>query len=87
MQLSSKEKTFSWFFARYLKSTSNFKNFEKKMTFIADVFLKFWTAKDVVKIMSKKSCFRKPFHSQHGKGYQRLLKSAQQHFYHILASL
>ena len=37
--------------------------------------------------MSKKSCFRKPFDSQHAKGSQRLLKCARQHFYHICSLL
>ena len=49
MQLSKKEKTFSELFAAFLKSTSYFEQFRKeKMTFIAHVFLKFRTAKDVV---------------------------------------
>ena len=31
--------------------------------------------------------FRTPFDSQHTKGSQTMLKSAQQHFQHILSSL
>ena len=37
--------------------------------------------------MSKKSGFRGTYDKQHGKHAQRLLKSALQHFYHILWSL
>ena len=37
--------------------------------------------------MSKKSSFRGPFHKQHGKWDQTLLKSEQQHLYHIHWSL
>ena len=38
MQLSKKEKTFSQFFSKVLKSRLNFEHFQKKMTHIADVF-------------------------------------------------
>ena len=37
--------------------------------------------------MSKKSHFREPFHKQHGKRAQTLLKSASQHLSHIHRSL
>ena len=45
MQLSQKQKTFSQFFAAFLKSSLNFKHFEKKMTLIAFVFWKLLTPK------------------------------------------
>ena len=45
MQLSQKQKTFSRFFSAFLKSTLNFKHFEKKMTRIAFVFRKLRTPK------------------------------------------
>ena len=45
MQLSQKQKTFSQFFAAFLKSSLNFKHFEKKMTLIAFVFWKLSTPK------------------------------------------
>ena len=48
MQLSNKEKKVSQFFPAYLKSTSNFEDFEKKMTLIGYVFPKLETVKDVV---------------------------------------
>ena len=38
--LSLKQKTFSEFFSEFLKSTLNFKHFQKKLTLIADVFPK-----------------------------------------------
>ena len=37
--------------------------------------------------MSEKSCFRGPFHNQHGKGAQILLQCGRRHFYHIYWSL
>ena len=53
------------------------------MTLIADVFLKFWTPKNVVRYMSKKSRFRGPFDRQDDKPAQTLLQSERQHPYHI----
>ena len=44
------------------------------MTFMADVFPKLQTAKDVVRQMFKKSCFSKTFEKQDGKQAQTLLK-------------
>ena len=38
MQLSKKQKGFSQFVSKFLKSTLNFEHFEKKMTLTADVF-------------------------------------------------
>ena len=55
--------------------------FEKQMSLTADVFPKLWICKDVVTYMSKRSLFRKPFGSQHVKGYQTLLKTPEQRFY------
>ena len=56
---------------------------KKKMTFIADLFPKLRTPKNVVRYMSKKSCFKGPFDWQHGKRVQTLLWSEPQHRYHI----
>ena len=53
------------------------------MTLIADLFSKLRTPKNVVRYMSKKSCFKEPFDKQHGKRVQTLLRSEQQHRYHI----
>ena len=44
MQLSEKPKTFY----QFLESTLNFEHFEKKMSLIAQVFLKLLTPKDVL---------------------------------------
>ena len=81
----------------YLKNKKLFLNFflvfrnvheifnicKKKMTFIADLFPKLRTPKNVVRYMSKKSCFKGPFDWQHGKRVQTLLWSELQHRYHI----
>ena len=53
------------------------------MTLIADLFAKLRTPKNVVRYMSKKSCFKGPFDRQHGKRVQTLLRSEPQHRYHI----
>ena len=56
------------------------------MTLIADLFPKLRTPENVVRYMSKKSCFKGPFDKQHGKRVQTLLRSGQQHCYHIYFS-
>ena len=53
------------------------------ITVIADVFPKLRAAKNVVRQMSKKACFRDPFDNQHGKWAETLLQSQQQHLYHV----
>ena len=55
----------------------------KKMTLLADVFLKLETPKNLVRSMSKESSFKGPFEKQHGKRAQLLLKSEQQQCHHI----
>ena len=57
--------------------------FKKNMTLIADFFPKLRTAENVARYMSKKSRFKGPFDRQHGKRIQTLLRSGQQHCYHI----
>ena len=47
MQLSGKLKIFSQFFIAFFESTLNFEHFEKKISLIAQVFLKLYTPKDV----------------------------------------
>ena len=76
LQLSLKSKTLSDFFNPFLESTSNFKDFEKKMIVIASLLRKLQAVKDLVRLLSKKHCFRTPFDSQHVKGSQTLAKSA-----------
>ena len=53
------------------------------MTFIADLFAKLRTPKNVVRYLSKKSRFKGPFDKQHGKRVQTFLQSEPQHRYHI----
>ena len=50
------------------------------MTLTADVFPKLPTLKDVVKLLSKNSPFRRHFGKQDGKGDQTLLKSEPHQF-------
>ena len=47
MELSGKLKRFSPFFIAFLESKLNFGHFEKKISLIAQVFLKLYTPKDV----------------------------------------
>ena len=53
------------------------------MTLIADSFPKLRTPKNVVRYMSKKSCFKGPFDRQHGKRVVTLLQYEREHRYHI----
>ena len=53
------------------------------MTFIAHLFPKLRTPKNVVRYLSKKSRLKGPFDRQHGKRVQTLLPSEPQHRYHI----
>ena len=53
------------------------------MTFIADLFAKLRTPKNVVRYLSKNSRFKGLFDRQHGKPVQTLLRSEPQHRDHI----
>ena len=53
------------------------------MTFIANLFPKLRTPKNVVRYMSKKSRLKELFDTQHSKRVQTLLRSEPQHRYHI----
>ena len=53
------------------------------MTVIADFFRKKRNPENVVRYMSKKSPFKTPFDSQHGKRVRTLLRSGQQHCHRI----
>ena len=48
MQLFEKIETFFQIFIAFLESPLNFKHFEKKMSLMAQVFLKLLTPKDVL---------------------------------------
>ena len=53
------------------------------MSFIADLFAKLRTPKNVVRYLSKKSRFKGPFDRQHGKRIQTVLQSESLGRYHI----
>ena len=53
------------------------------MTLIADSFSKLRTPENMARYMSKKSRFKGPIDRQHSKRAQTLLRSGQQHCYHI----
>ena len=69
-----KEKIFSQFFSAFFKSALNSEVFLKKMTFIAYVFPKLPTTKNVLRQMSKSFRFREPLHRRHGKRAEALIQ-------------
>ena len=75
MQLSEKRKFFSQFPVPFLESTSNFKNFEKKMMVLANVFPKLQTVKNFVTSLCKKRRFGTRLDSRHVKVSRILTKS------------
>ena len=84
MQLSQNQKSFSGFFFAFLWSIFNFKHFPKKMiALIADIFTELPVPKNMIRPISKKSCFRRPFERQHGKWVETLLQSERHYLYNI----
>ena len=83
MELSQKQNTLSQFFASFLKSSLNFKHFQKKMTFIADVFPKLRSPENMVRSMPKKSRFRGSVEKQQAKCAETLFKLEGHLPYHI----
>ena len=75
MHLSEKRKISSAVPFTFSKFRINFEHFIKNMTLLADVFLNLRTRRNVVRYMSKKSRFRRPFDKEHGKRAETLLKS------------
>ena len=57
------------------------------MTFIAYLFPELPAPKEVVRSMSKKLCFTKPFDRQHGKCVETRLQSERQQLHNIYLSL
>ena len=53
------------------------------MTLIPDLFGKLCTPENMARYISKKSRIKGPIDKQHGKRVQTLLRSGQQHCYHI----
>ena len=74
MHLSQKEKIFSQFFSVFLESALNFEHFQKKRTFIAYVFPKLPTTKNLLRQMYKSSRFREPLDRRHGKWDEALIQ-------------
>ena len=83
MQLSHKQKTFSQFFAPFLKSRLNFEYFFKKDDLQRFCISEITDSVNVVREMSKNINFRECFDKQHGKPAQALLNSALQGLFHI----
>ena len=75
MHLSQKKKIFSEFFSAFFESALNFEHFQKKRTFIAYLFPKLPTTKNLLRQMSKSSRFREPVDRRHGKYAEALIQS------------
>ena len=74
MHLSQKQKIFSRSFSAFFKSALNFEHFQKKRMFIAYVFPKIPTTKNVLRQMSKSSRFREPLDRRDGKWAEALIQ-------------
>ena len=68
IELAQKDRTFSQFDTALLKCRLTIEHFQKKMTFIADLFPKLRTPKNVVSQISKKSRFIGPFDKRQVSG-------------------
>ena len=87
IQLCRNQKTFSQLLVAFLKSKLIFKYFEKKDDPHRFCILEIKDSEKVIRKISKKPRFRGPFHKQHGKGGEALLKYASQNYYDIHWSL
>ena len=87
MQWSKKDETFFEFFASFLKLSSVFQIFEKKITLIAYESLKLRTANVVVREISRKLRPRTPSNSEHVNMCQTLMNYVRHNFCDILSSL
>ena len=74
MQLCKKQKIFSEFFSGFFESALNLEIFQNKRMFIAYVFPKLPTTKNVRRQMSKSSRFREPVDRRHSKGAEALIQ-------------
>ena len=75
MHFSKKQKIFFKFFAAFFESALNSEQIQKKMTLIAYVFPKLPTTKNLLRQMSKSSCFRETVDKRHGKWAEALIQS------------
>ena len=69
-----KKKIFSQFFSAFFESALNFEHFQQKRTFIAYVFPKLPTRKNLLRQTSKSSRFREPVDRRHGKWAEALIQ-------------
>ena len=74
IHLSQKEKIFSKFFSSFFESALNSEHFQKKWTFTAYIIPKLPTTKNLLRQMSKSSCFREPVDRRHAKWAEALIQ-------------
>ena len=74
IHLSQKQTIFSLFFSAFFESALNFEHFQKKRTFIAYLFPKLPTTKNLLRQMSQSSRFREPVDRRHGKRAEALIQ-------------
>ena len=74
MHLSQKQKIFSHFFSAFSESALNIEHFQAKRMFIAYVFPKLPTTKNVLRQMSKSFRFREPVDRRYGKWAEGLIQ-------------
>ena len=72
--LSQKEKIFPEFFSEFFESALNSEHFQKKRTFIAYIFPKLPTAKNLLRQMSESFRFREPVDRRNGKWAEALIQ-------------
>ena len=74
MHLSQTQKIFSRFFSAFFEFALNLEHFLKKRTFIAYVFPKLPTTKNLLRQMSKSSRFREPVDTRQSKLAEALIQ-------------
>ena len=81
------QKKFLGFLLHFWNSNEIFNILRIKMSLIVYIFPKLLTPKEWFFQMSKRPRFSTPFSSQHVYGFQKLVKSARQHFYYYFVAL
>ena len=74
MHLCKKQKIFSGFFSAFFESALNFEHFQKKRMFIAYVYPKLPSTKNVLTQMSKSSRFTELLDRRYGKWAEALIQ-------------
>ena len=87
MEVPEKLQTFPAYFIVFLESAVNFEHVDKKVSLMAQGFLKLLTPKGVFTYTYKRSCFWKFFSSEGVNESLKLLKSAQKYFYYTFSSV